>query len=125
MKNYTKKAMIARVVRECERLWRQQILVRAGGHCEICGAPRPEDIATGKWIIIAACHIVTRGNHALRCDVRNGVAGCSDCHNHKTIMTWLEKTDPARFKWILEQKREYVSRREIDWEEILRNLRAA
>lgn len=125
MKTYTEKAMIARLIRECDRLWRQQILAAAGCHCEICGASRSEDIATGKWVVIAACHIVTRGNHALRCDIRNGVAGCSDCHNHKTIMSWLYKTDRKRWNWIMKQRRIQVPHREIDWEKILRKLRAA
>ena len=123
MKNYTEKAMIARLVRECDRLWRQAILVAAGCHCEICGAPRPA--GKGKWIVIAACHINSRRFWSTRWDLRNGLAGCSDCHNEKTIMAWLKRTDKKRYNWIMQQRRIQIPHWEIDLEKILRELRAA
>ncbi len=125
VKRYTQKAMIARVVRECDMLWRLQILGRANGHCEICGAPGPQDLRDSKWIIIAACHINSRGIWSTRWNLRNGLAGCSDCHNEKTIIEWLQTTDPDRYEWIMEQRRIQVPDRDLDLQEILRTLRDA
>ncbi len=123
MKKYTHKAMIDRLIRECDRLWRLQILLRAKGHCQICGAPRPAD--KGKWVIIAACHIISRRFWSTRWDRRNGLAGCSDCHDEKTIMAWLKDTDRKRYNWVMKQRRMQVSHRDIDLEKILKKLRSA
>ncbi len=123
MRNYTQKAMEARLIRECDKLWRRIILLDADCHCQICGSPTAAD--AGRIIWVQACHIITRGNWATRWDKRNGVAGCQACHNHKTIMNWLEETDKARYNWIIAQKQIQVSHRDIDLEKILKKLRAA
>ena len=118
--------MIARLDAECHRLWRREILVRAGCRCEICGTPSLEDKRGGKLVIIDACHIITKGCWSTRWDLRNGVAGCRDrCHNEKTIMEWLYETDRPRWEWVMEQRRTQVPNRDVDLVEVLRKLRAA
>ncbi len=122
MKNYTPKAKLARLVRECDRWWRRLILLRAGGECEICGISEPRN---GEIIWLQACHIISRTYWSTRWHPRNGVCGCQDCHDDKTIMAWLKETDRQRYNWIIQQKRRQVSHRDIDLEKILKDLQAA
>ncbi len=112
---------MARLVRECDKLWRRIILVRAGCRCEICGAPRPA--GRNKIVWVQAAHIISRRFWSTRWDLRNGVAVCQDCHEHKTIMNWLLRTDRKRYNWIIRQKQKQVSHRDIDLEKTLRQLR--
>ena len=123
MKNYTPKAMRDRLIRACDRLWRRIVLMRVGCECEICGAPRTSRISDGKVIWVQACHIISRTYWSTRWDPKNGVAGCLDCHDHKTIMAWLEETDPERYDWVMEQKQRQVPHRDIDLHQIRENLR--
>ena len=122
MKDYTPKAQVDFLVRACDKFWRRLILLRSGGECEICGASKPEK---GKVLWIQACHIISRTYWSTRWDVRNGVGGCQDCHNDKTIMDWLKRTDKRRYNWVIRQKQKQVNHRDIDLEKILRDLQAA
>ncbi len=108
------------LIRACDNLWRRIVLLRAGCKCEICGAPRAEQ--RDEMIIIDACHIISRNYWSTRWDPRNGVTGCRDCHDHKIIMAWLERTDKRRYNWIMRQKQKQVSHRDIDLNEILTEL---
>lgn len=122
VKNYTSKTRVEFLIQVCDRLWRRIVLLRAGCKCQICGKCKPEK---GEWLWIQACHIISRREWSTRWDPRNGVAGCQDCHNHKTIMEWLKRTDKRRYDWVIEQKQKQVSHRDIDLEKVLRDLQAA
>ncbi len=111
------------LIRACDRLWRRIVLLRADGHCEICGDPRPAD--RNKIIWVQAAHIISRRFWSTRWDKRNGIAVCQDCHEHKTIMDWLRAKDKRHYNWIIRQKQKQVSHRDIDLEKILRKLQRA
>lgn len=117
------KAKIDLLVRACDKFWRRIIILRANGKCEICGATGPKKEGDVFWI--QACHIITRGFWLTRWDPRNGVGGCLDCHNDKTIMTWLRNTNPRRYNWIMKQKRKSDDRKSMDLEKILIKLQVA
>jgi len=121
MKNYTQKAMIDMLVRQCDKWWRKIILMRAKGKCVICGISKPKE---GKLLWIQACHIISRGHRATRWDLRNGIAGCQDCHDDRLIMDWLQREHPRWYNWVIVQKRKHAtdSNREIDLEKTLRGL---
>ncbi len=122
---YTPKAQMDRMVRDLDRLWRRAILTRAGGICELCGAPHGGQASGGEPVWVQACHIIGRGDWAVRWDARNGVAGCQRCHYDPNIMIWLGETDPRRYNWIMAQKQKIVHRRDIDLGEILKELEKA
>lgn len=119
MKNYTQKAKINSLRRACDKLWRRIVLIRAGGECEICGKSKPEP---GEILWLQACHIISRRYWSTAWDPRNGVCGCQDCHDDKTIMDWLRRTDKRRYNWVIWQKQKQVPHRDIDLEKILRDL---
>ena len=128
MNQYTDKARLDRLVRECDRLWRRAIMVRAGGHCEMCGAPTPADLAAGGLIIIDACHIIGRSDWSVRWDPRNGVAGCRRCHCDLQIIAWLGETDPRRYNWVMTHKKaqaqnmSLIRRGDVDIEKVREEL---
>lgn len=62
---------IRSVKRSCDSIWSE--LVRAGGHCERCGA-------TSEQSQLHAHHAYGRNNHRLRWERRNGVCLCARCH---------------------------------------------
>ncbi len=121
MKNYTHKAMVNRLIRECDKLWRRIILLRSGRKCEICGKTQP---VNGEILWIQACHIISRTYWSTRWDPKNGIGACQHCHNHRTIMEWLARTDPKRYEWVIATRQKQVNHRDIDLEKVLAYLRA-
>jgi hypothetical protein len=84
-----------------DKAWEYEIKDRAGFSCEVRD---PAGCCEG----IQAAHIISRRRLATRHDLRNGVAACQNCHDHRKIMAWLDRNDPARYEWIMEQKRKVV-----------------
>ncbi len=118
------KGVVDKLVAACDRMWRKIILITAGGRCEMCGKYTP---GKGEIIWIQACHIISRRFWSTRWDLRNGVAGCQDCHDHKTIMAWLEENRPEQYVWICEKKRRILAgeKHRIDLQAIYENLQDA
>ncbi len=125
MKNHSDK--IKALIAACDRIWRRLVITAAGGKCEICGLSNgyQEVDGEGKIVWVQACHIISRSFWSTRWTLKNGVAGCQDCHDDEIIMAWLKRTDRRRYNWIVRKKREIVPHREIDLEKVLVKLLAA
>ncbi len=121
IRKYTAAEQEAFLVRQCDKLWRRIVLLRADCTCEICGAPNGTT-RTGEIVWVQACHIIGRRDRAMRWDERNGVAGCQDCHKHHIIMDWLRRTDPVRYAWIIQQKQKQVSKNTVSLTQVLQRL---
>jgi 5-methylcytosine-specific restriction protein A len=74
------------------RAWREQVLTRAGGLCQIREPNRCINIAT------EADHIVELADGGAEYDPANGQAACRPCHAHKTALhanrkRWTQRAD--------------------------------
>ena len=65
-----RKGRAAEARRECDKLWTQLILARAGGRCARCG----------KGTYVQAHHIRSCRHWNTRFDLENGLALCRGCH---------------------------------------------
>lgn len=87
-----------------DRLWAKAIYSDWLHRCAICGSPK-----------IDAHHLVPRQHEATRYDLNNGIALCSHHHqwdkdhsphqNAAAWMEWLRVTYPARYEWLIENRR--------------------
>jgi hypothetical protein len=60
--------------------------------------------------------MISRRHRPTRHDPRNGVACCPKCHDNRKVLPWLQRTDPARHEWILDQKRTVQSVKSVSEE---------
>jgi len=117
MKKVTKKSLD----KQCEIVWRA--IIHSKKYCEVCGAS----------YTLNAHHIITKGNHNLRWDIRNGCLLCVSHHKwgnpsaHGNIIwfaEWLKshRADDYEYlkdpKWT-KTKTWYIS----DYQEILQRLK--
>lgn len=104
--------------KKLDLLWSQIVKKRAKFKCEICGKE------TG----LNAHHIISRSNHTLRWDLRNGCCLCVSCHslgNHSAhkdpqdFMLWVLANRTADYEYLLVKKNESFDK---DYERISREL---
>lgn len=74
------------------RSWREAVLTRAGGLCQIRYPNRCTNLAR------EADHIVELSDGGAEYDLNNGQAACAPCHAHKTAMhanrkRWSKRAD--------------------------------
>lgn len=91
------KRTVKSVKKSCDKLWSE--LVRAGGHCERCGA-------TSEDSQLHAHHVYGRNNHRLRWEPRNGVCLCARCHryfhdNPLEFANWFRESSRWTDAWYL------------------------
>ena len=55
--------------RKCDLIWSQ--IIRSLGRCEWCN----------KTLNLQAAHFISRSNHQIRFDLRNGISLCAGCHS--------------------------------------------
>lgn len=104
---------IPKINRRLFKLWSESVKERAGDKCEFCGHKTGEDNGHGIINKIDSHHIISRKikDSPLKFDVRNGVI--ADPFHHKfgipsfhkdpiTTITWLIKTRPEDYKFLLE-----------------------
>lgn len=73
------------LIKKCDKLWSQLVILSAGGKCEKFGSNKH----------IQAHHIVPRTNWNLRFDERNGIALCRKCH-----LYWAHKDSIEFYNWL-------------------------
>lgn len=101
--------------RMLDKLFEYIIKNRADWRCELCG-----DRRNG----LEAHHIEGRRDLWLRWDLRNGVAVCrGGCHDNAKVKSWLKRTDPKRYWWLVSQRAKTHPGRRIDLEAIEKKLR--
>ena len=101
-----------------DQLW--AAIIRNKKKCEMCYAQN---------VRFNAHHIVSRANHSLRYDLRNGLCLCVDCHfniAHRdpiAVIEFLKDERPDDLKHLQKEKRKISQLREKDYEDILERLR--
>ena len=83
--------------RKADKLWRE--IIHSRGSCEICG----------ESFHLNAHHIVTRGKHHLRWDIRNGCLLCVHCHYQERAFPlwfadWMRRNRLKDYRYLLSQK---------------------
>ena len=114
----------------CEKYWKA--IIHAKLYCEVCGKPPPfkENEEMGNH---NAHHIITKKNHNLRWDIRNGANLCPSCHkfgnpsahgNPIWFAEWLKSHRADDYEYLKDSKwtKTKVWRIE-DYQEILKNLK--
>lgn len=101
----------AKLTGELDAVWRFRVKERAadGEHlCEVCNT---RHLGVYQQNVLHAHHIVSRGRHALRWDLRNGVCLCYQHHfglAHGDVVaqakwrSWLNTYRSADFTYVLE-----------------------
>lgn len=111
-----KPGTIPAIRRDCDRLWREAVMARSDGRCEVCGN-------------FAYCghHIFTRGSSlATRWDMDNGIALCIRCHyavhssnlGQEYMLRILEVVGAERMERVRARHHEKVHWRKADFEAI-------
>ena len=89
------------IEREALKLWREEVLKRDNGICQVCG---------NKPNRIHVHHIIPRQIKELKYDVMNGLALCYNCHKvgknacHQNALwfaDWLRKNKPIQYKYLM------------------------
>jgi len=120
MRSYTKTANGGWLVRACDKLWRQMILLRSKGACEMCGISKPKQPGGILWI--QAAHIIGRAYWFLRWHPKNGLGICQDCHVDYKITEWLDENDPERLAWLREMKNRNIPQRAVELQQVYNKL---
>jgi len=107
-----KLSSIPKINRRLFKLWSEAVRERASNQCEFCGKKKGEDNGHGIINKLDAHHFLSRKikDCPLKFDVRNGVM--ADPFHHKfgipsfhrdpvTTITWLQKTRPSDYEFIL------------------------
>lgn len=89
------------IARENLRIWREQVLKRDKGICQIC-KKKPNKIHVH--------HIIPKQVKELKYDVMNGIALDFNCHkvgknaahqNSLFFSSWLKKNKPEQYKYLM------------------------
>jgi hypothetical protein len=82
---------------KCDKLW--SLKIREKGYCELEGL---DNIKCGGYL--QGMHVDTRGKHAIRWNLMNGICGCQGHHVYYTYheKAWMElvkKYFPAKYRF--------------------------
>jgi hypothetical protein len=93
MRKITKKGL----KKKCDKLW--SLKIREIGYCELKGL---DDIHCGGYL--QAMHVDTRGKHAIRWNLLNGICGCQGHHVYYTYhdkewMKLVKKHFPKKYRF--------------------------
>lgn len=106
---------------KADRKWAESVKRNAKGRCERCG----------KYEGVQSHHVVGRQNHALRFDVRNGVALCwydhyVFAHQHPLdFAEWFREHRPADYAYVMDpENRKPVKRTIQDYMDLNEELAA-
>ena len=109
--------MLKSIKKKADALWAK--IVRNRNYCELCGASN---------VRFNAHHIISRANHSLRYDLKNGINLCVSCHFHvhqdpTEIVEWLKDHRGQQYKHLLKEKRKTNQLKMYDYEEIYNKLK--
>lgn len=95
-------------------IWRVRIFQRDGGKCRCCGRKVKKTLENIP-LRAEAHHLVSRKDHALRYDVRNGILLCQvPCHHGVTIGK-IGIAQPARLMFSFEGKSYIDGSEPVEW----------
>jgi len=99
--------------KECDKLWGQAVLVRAGFRSEISGATAAD--------IIDPHHLVSRSYQRTRYDLRAGLAVTRVEHeNPAQIEAWLRENRPRQYAFVRKAKQDRACGRSAQKPDLVR-----
>ena len=108
----TKLESTAKIQRRLFKLWSEAVRERAMLKCEYCGIENKAININGVSTKLDSHHFISRKvkNMPLKFEIKNGICVCPICHKwgmpsfHRdpiTTITWLIKTSPERYDYVL------------------------
>ena len=107
--------------KSCDIAWALKVRQTNNGFCEMCGQPAQN-----------SHHVISRNNHTLRYDIRNGANLCISCHmfsrnsahqNSLLFLEWFKSSRPEDYEYIKQKSNTIAHYSILDYQEILTQLR--